>query len=53
MTYIGLVVGAIFGTLLAIRRQGKILDLLQYGAACGIIGGLFALIGNVIILRMS
>ena len=53
MTYIGLVVGAIFGTLLAIRRQGKILDLLQYGAACSIIGGILALIGNVIILRMG
>ena len=53
MTYIGLVVGAFFGTFLAISRQGKILDILQYGAACGIIGGLLALIGNVIILRMG
>ena len=53
MTYIGLVLGAIFGTFLAIRRQGKILDILQYGAACSIIGGLLALIGNVIILRMG
>ena len=53
MTYIGLALGAIFGTFLAIRRQGKILDILHYGAACGIIGGLLALIGNVIILRMG
>ena len=53
MTYIGLVLGAISGTFLAIHRQGKILDMLQYGAACGIIGGLLALIGNVIILRMG
>ena len=53
MTYIGLVLGAIFGTFLAIRRQGKILDILQYGAACGIIGGLLGLIVNVIILRMG
>ena len=53
MTHIGLVLGAIFGIFLAIRRQGKILDILQYGAACGIIGGLMALIVNVIILRMG
>jgi hypothetical protein len=27
--------------------------MLQYGAACGIIGGLLALIANIVILRMS
>ena len=53
MTYVGLVIGAIFGAFLALHRRGKILDILQYGAACGIIGGLLALIGNVIILRMG
>lgn len=53
MTYIGLAIGAIFGVFLAIRQQGKMLDMLQYGAACSIIGGLFALIVNVIILRMG
>jgi hypothetical protein len=53
MTYVGLAIGVIFGAFLAIRRHGKILDMLQYGAACGIIGGLLALIGNVVILRMG
>ena len=60
MTYIlqypaifGMVLGAIGGIFLAIRRQGKILDMLQYGASCGIIGGLLALIVNVVILRMG
>jgi|TARA_B110000259_G_scaffold37882_1_gene43009 hypothetical protein len=53
MTYVGLAIGVIFGAFLAIRRHGKILDILQYGAACGIIGGLLALIGNVVILRMG
>jgi len=53
MTYFGLALGAMFGIYLAIRRQGKLLDMLQYGAACGIIGGLLALIANVIILRMG
>jgi hypothetical protein len=53
MTYIGFAIGASFGIFLAMRRQGKILDILQYGAACAIIGGLLALIGNVIILRMG
>tara|TARA_B100000780_G_scaffold176034_1_gene123337 strand:- start:2939 stop:3100 length:162 start_codon:yes stop_codon:yes gene_type:complete len=53
MTYFGLALGAIFGVFLAMRHQGKILDMLQYGAACGIIGGLLALIANVIILRMG
>jgi hypothetical protein len=53
MTYFGLALGTIFGVFLAMRRQGKILDMLQYGAACGIIGGLLALIANVIILRMG
>ena len=53
MTYFGLALGAISGVFLAMRRQGKILDMLQYGAACGIIGGLLALIANVIILRMG
>jgi|TARA_B110000259_G_scaffold74313_1_gene87405 hypothetical protein len=53
MTYVGFAIGASFGIFLAMRRQGKILDILQYGAACAIIGGLLALIGNVIILRMG
>lgn len=53
MTYFGLALGAMFGIYLAIRRQGKLLDMLQYGAACGIIGGLLALIANVIMLRMG
>ena len=53
MTYFGLALGAMFGIYLAIRRKGKLLDMLQYGAACGIIGGLLALIANVIILRMG
>ena len=53
MTYFGLALGAIFGVFLAMRRKGKILDMLQYGAACGIIGSLLALIANVIILRMG
>ena len=53
MTYFGLALGAMFGIYLAIRRQGKLLDMLQHGAACGIIGGLLALIANVIILRMG
>ena len=60
MTYIlqylaifGMVLGAIFGISLAIRRQGKLLDMLQYGASCGIIGGLLALIVNAVIQRMG
>ena len=41
------------GAALAAKRRGKVLDMLQYGAACGIIGGLLALIANIVILRMG
>ena len=51
MTYIGLLTGAVFGSLLAWRRKGMLLDILQYMAVCSIIGGLLALILNVFILR--
>jgi hypothetical protein len=53
MTYIGLLTGALFGIFLAKRRKGKILDVFHYAATCSIIGGLLALIGNVIILRLG
>ena len=53
MTYFGLALGAMFGAALAAKRKGKLLDMLQYGAACGIIGGLLALISNIVILRMG
>ena len=53
MTYIGLLTGALFGIFLARRRKGKLLDVLHYAATCAIIGGLLALIGNVIILRLG
>lgn len=53
MTYFGLLLGAIFGAFLAKRRNGKLLDFLQYGAVCSIIGGIIALILNVIILRLG
>ena len=53
MTYFGLAIGAMFGAALAAKRRGKVLDMLQYGAACGIIGGLLALIANIVILRMG
>ena len=53
MTYFGLALGAMFGAALAAKRKGKLLDMLQYGAACSIIGGLLALLGNIVILRMG
>jgi hypothetical protein len=53
MTYIGLLMGALFGIFLASSRKGKVLDVLHYAATCAIIGGLLALIGNVIILRLG
>jgi len=53
LTYFGLALGAMFGAALAAKRKGKLLDMLQYGAACGIIGGLLALIANIVILRMG
>lgn len=53
MTYFGLALGGIFGAALAAKRNGKLLDMMQYGAACGIIGGLLALIANIVILRMG
>ena len=52
-TYFGLALGAMVGAALAGKRKGKLLDMLQYGAACGIIGGLLALIANIVILRMG
>lgn len=52
MTYIGIVLGAIFGYGLAHRRKGQMLDKLQYAAGFGIAFGLLAMTLNVIILRL-
>ena len=51
MTYFGLALGAMFGAALAAKRRGKVLEMLQYGAAGGMIGGRVALIANSVILR--
>ena len=53
MTYFGLALGAMFWAALAAKRRCKLLDMLQYGAAFGIIGWLLALIANIVILRMG
>lgn len=48
----GLVLGAIFGAVLAARRGGKRLDILQYAAAFGIAFCLLGLFLTIFIERM-
>ena len=48
----GLVLGAIFGAVLAARRGGKRLDILQYAAGFGIAFCLLGLFVTIFIERM-
>jgi hypothetical protein len=48
-----IVIGAAFGAFTAKRRGGKLLDLLQYGAAYAIAFGLVGLAIGIILDRMA
>lgn len=47
----GLLFGAVLGAIRARMRGGKMLDLLQWGAAFGVIFGLIGLFVMVFVLR--
>ncbi len=47
----GFVLGAILGALSARRRRGSALDLAQFAAVGGILGGLAGAVATVLILR--
>lgn len=49
----GLLFGAILGAIRARMRGGKVLDLLQWGAAFGLMFGIIGLFIMVILLRQS
>lgn len=49
----GFVLGALLGAVRARMRGGKLLDLLQWGAAFGIIFGLIGLFVMVFLLRSA
>jgi len=53
MVWFGAVLGVLVGILMAKRREGKVLDMAQYGAVFGIVFAIIALILNVIILRQG
>lgn len=48
----GLVLGAMIGAATALRRGGRKLDALQYGAGFGIAFGLLGLFATIIIERV-
>jgi len=48
---VGLLGGAVFGIAMAVRRQGRLLDLLQYGAILALMGGIIGLFIMVFIER--
>lgn len=48
----GLVFGAAFGALIARRRGGRGLDMLQYGAGYAILFGLICLFISIILARI-
>lgn len=49
----GLVIGAAYGARLAKKRGGRKLDMLQYGAAYGILCGIIGLVLTIIIGRLA
>ncbi len=49
----GLVIGAIIGARTALKRGGRKLDALQYGAAYGILCALVGLVLTIIIGRIA
>lgn len=49
----GLILGAIIGAIRARMRGGKLLDMLQWGAAFGVICGIIGLFILVLLLRTA
>lgn len=47
------IAGASFGAVLAKRREGNVLDMLQYGAACAIAFTIVAVFLAIFIERMA
>ncbi|MGY6536726.1 MAG: hypothetical protein ACXIVG_15410 [Pararhodobacter sp.] len=48
----GLIIGAVWGVLHARRRNGSRLDMVQYGAVWGIIGGLLGVAATIGVERL-
>jgi len=48
----GLIIGAIVGATLAIRKKGNRLDIAQYAGVVGIMGALVGLLLTVVIERL-
>ncbi len=48
----GFILGAIYGGLLARKRKGKPLDILQYTVIYGLIGTLIGLFGTILLHRV-
>ena len=48
----GVIAGAVWGALTAKRRGGNRLDMAQYGAVWGIIGGVAGLFATIALERM-
>ncbi len=48
----GFVIGLIYGGLLARKRKGKPLDILQYAVIYGLIGTLIGLFGTILLHRV-
>jgi len=53
LTILAFVVGAIWGTFVAVKRGGNRLDILQYGAVYGIILALIVIVGYMIAVRAN
>ena len=49
---IGLIIGALIGALIARRRKGNFLDIIQYAASYGILFGLISLFLSIYIVRV-
>ena len=49
----GFLVGALLGGLIAVRRKGSRLDVLQYAAGYGILFAILAVFLTILLLRMG
>ncbi|WP_164870811.1 hypothetical protein [Mesobaculum littorinae] len=52
IVFVCAVIGAIWGAVLARRRQGRALDMAQYAAGCAILGALIGLFATIAVHRV-
>lgn len=53
IAWVAALVGVIVGTVQALRRGGKALDVLQYGAVYGLIFAIIGVVIQIVLIRLG